>query len=106
MSLLTISVGLDEHKEAVDRMQRSNKTSAKVLKAQLREIALLTAYRHLHSDPMDLVACVHRDEGDVEFMNILANQLCPQVSTILGLVYCLEIDQTVTCQEYSTHCAL
>lgn len=68
----------------MEKLQRSNKMAAKQAKAQLREIAQLLSFCHLHSDPLDTVACVHRDDGDVEFMNILANQLSPQV---LGAVH-------------------
>lgn len=75
------SVGLEDHKEAVEKLQHSSKAAAKQVRAQLREIAQLVAFRHLHSDPVDPVACVHRDDGDVEFMNIVANQLTPKVST-------------------------
>ena len=61
-------------------MQRSNKAAAKLVRSQLREIAQLLAFQHLHSDPVDPVACIHRDDGDNEFMNIVANQLAPKVS--------------------------
>lgn len=63
----------------MERLQRTNKASAKQVRTQLRELAQLIAFRHLNSDPRDTVACIHRDDGDVEFMNILANQLSPQV---------------------------
>ena len=45
----------------------------------MREIGQLLAQRHLNSDPVESVACFHRDDGDVEFMNVLANQLSPEV---------------------------
>ena len=73
------SVGLEEHCDAVSKLQHSNRASAKLGRTQLREIALMLAWRHLHSDPVDPVACVHRDDGDVEFMNIVANQLAVEV---------------------------
>ncbi len=65
--------------DAVEKVQRSSKAAAKLVRTQLREIAQLLAFQHLHSDPIDPVACVHRDDGDNEFMNILANQLSPKV---------------------------
>lgn len=73
------SVGLEDHREAIDKLQRGSKAAGKQVRMQLREIAQLLVFRHLHSDPVDRVACVHRGDGDVEFMNILANQLAPQV---------------------------
>lgn len=78
------SVGLSEHREAVDKLQRSCKAATKQVRTQLREIAQLLVFRHLHSDPVDRVACVHRDDGDVEFMNVLANQLSPEVCLVDG----------------------
>jgi len=72
-------VGLDDHRGAVEKLQKSNKAASKQVRSQLRELAQLQAFQHLHSDPIDLVACVHRDDGDMEFMNILANQLSSQV---------------------------
>ena len=76
------SVGLEDHVEAVEKIQQSSKAAAKQVRTQLREIAQLVAFQHLHSDPIDPVACIHRDDGDNEFMNILANQLAPKVQPL------------------------
>ena len=51
----------------------------------LREIAQLLAFRHLNSDPVDPVAIFHRDDGDNEFMNILATQLQGKVCPLVGV---------------------
>ncbi len=74
------SSGLSDHIEAIDRLQKVGKSASRQLRNQLREIAQLLAFQHLHSDPVDCVACIHRDDGDVEFMNIVANQLMCHVS--------------------------
>jgi hypothetical protein len=71
---------MDKHGDAVDKLQRASKAAAKLARAQLKEIAQMLADRHLHSDPVEPLACFHREDGDVEFMNTLANQLAPQVS--------------------------
>lgn len=81
-----LSVGLDDHRDAVEKIQHSSKAAAKQVRAQLREIAQLVAFRHLHSDPVDPVACVHRDDGDVEFMNVVANQLTPKDVFVMATV--------------------
>lgn len=73
------SVGLDEHEDAVVKMQKSSKAAAKVGRNQLREIAQLVSFKHLHTEPLDPVACIHREDGDVEFMNIVANELAAKV---------------------------
>lgn len=75
----TCSVGLEDHREAIERLQHTSKAAAKQVRAQLRELAQLLADCHLRSDPVDPVAFFHRDDGDTEFMNVLANQLSPQV---------------------------
>lgn len=72
-------MGFDDYEEAVVKMQKANKVAAKVGRNQLREIAQLIAFKHLHTEPLDLVACIHREDGDVEFMNIVANELVTKV---------------------------
>ena len=52
----------------------------KVIRTQLRELAQLIAFRHLHSQPVDPLAIVHKEEGDNEFMNIVASELSSHVS--------------------------
>lgn len=73
------SLGMNEHVEAVEKAQKSVRVANKACRNQLREIAQLLAYRHLHNEPVDRIACFHRDDGTVEFMNILANELTLQV---------------------------
>ncbi len=73
----------------MDKIQRTSKSALKLTRNHLREIAQLLVHKHLHSDPVDSdpvdsVACFHREDGDVEFMNILANQLSPQVNPLVG----------------------
>ena len=81
---LSCSVGLSEHAEAIGKLQQASKWSSKKVRLQMKEIAQLLVFQHLHSDPVDPLACIHRDDGDMEFMNILANQLTPHVSNYAG----------------------
>ena len=48
---------------------------------------VVALYKHLHSAPRDPVACVHRDDGDNEFMNVMANGLTAEVLTV-GAEFC------------------
>jgi misacylated tRNA(Ala) deacylase len=73
-----LSCGPEDHVECVERLQKTQKLSAKVNRGYLREIAQLLVYKHLHSESRDPVACIHRDDGDIEFMNVIANELTPQ----------------------------
>ena len=73
---------MEEHKEAVEKVQKASKAAAKVARNQLREIAQLLVFQHLHADPVGTVACFHRDDGDNEFMNIIANELSAKASPI------------------------
>ena len=57
----------------------------------MKEIAQMLADRHLHSDPVEPVVCFHRSDGDVEFMNTLANQLSPQVQAGFGSMALLTV---------------
>ena len=79
------SAGFPDHVEAIERLQKTGKLAGKQIRTQLREIAQLLVFQHLHSDPVDPVACFHRDDGDVEFMNIVANQLTTHVSTLADM---------------------
>ena len=46
---------------------------------QLRDLAKLTAFHHLHTKPIDHIAVIHRDDGDNEFMNNIASELTTKV---------------------------
>ena len=46
---------------------------------QLRDLAKLTAFHHLHTKPIDHIAVIHRDDGDNEFMNNIASELITKV---------------------------
>lgn len=37
-------------------------------------------YKHLNAIQVDPVAIVHKDEGDIEFMNTIASELAQHVS--------------------------
>lgn len=73
---------MSEHVEAVSKAQKTSRTITKASRTQLREIAQLLVFKHLHTDPIDFVACVHREDGDNEFMNIIANGLTAEVKTL------------------------
>jgi misacylated tRNA(Ala) deacylase len=55
-----LSCGPEDHVECVERLQKTQKLSAKVNRGYLREIAQLLVYKHLHSESRDPVACIHR----------------------------------------------
>jgi misacylated tRNA(Ala) deacylase len=73
-----LSVAMDEHKDAVENLQKSNRLAAKTTRGHLREIALLLAHSHLSSPSPEPFMCIHRDDGDTEFMNTLGNELAPK----------------------------
>ena len=52
-----------------------------MIRSQLRELAQLMALKHLNTHPVEPLACFHREDGDVEFMNTLASELAGKVST-------------------------
>eukprot|EP00118_Oscarella_pearsei_P010240 m.62153 g.62153 ORF g.62153 m.62153 type:complete len:414 (+) comp35043_c0_seq7:278-1519(+) len=73
-----LSCGPDDHTGAVEKLLSVQKSSAKAARLHLREIAELLAFKYLHEDIKDTVVCAHREDGDIEFMNVLANKLVPQ----------------------------
>ncbi len=77
---------MDKHLDAVEKMQKASRLTAKVAKKQLREIAQLVAFQHLNTTPVDAVACIYRENGDNDFMNLLANELAEKGVLVLVLV--------------------
>ena len=61
------------------KLLKSNKSLAKETRGHLREIAQLLAFKHHTTVPFDPVACVHREEGELDFMNTLTNELMTKV---------------------------
>ena len=60
-SLVYLSVGVESHVESVDKVMKEGRQLAKVVRNQLRDLAQLLAFQHLHSnDPVDPVATIHR----------------------------------------------
>ena len=55
------------------------------MRGHLREIAQLLAFQHHNTVPFDPVACVHREEGEPDFMNALANELATKVQHNMSL---------------------
>ncbi len=74
------STSMSDYVEVIEKVQKSVRAANKTCRSQLREIAQLLVYQHLHSEPVSRVACFHRDDGDSEFMNTLANGLTEQVT--------------------------
>lgn len=63
----------------MSKLLKANKCLAKETRGHLREIAQLLAFKHHNTVPFDPVACVHREEGEPEFMNALTNELMTKV---------------------------
>lgn len=42
------------------------------------------AFKHLHTVPFSPLACYHRSDGDIEFMNVLASELSGKVATLVS----------------------
>lgn len=70
-----LSAGADDHIECVEKLHKVSRNAAKVSRNHLREIAELTVSLHLNSLPVSKICCIHREDGDNEFMNIVANKL-------------------------------
>ncbi|CAB4004576.1 Alanyl-tRNA editing Aarsd1 [Paramuricea clavata] len=73
-----LSCGPDEHVTMVDKLQKSLKAANKVNRSQLRELALLEAYKIKSGDKKEPYVCIHRDDADMEYMNTIANELKDQ----------------------------
>ncbi|KAM7426852.1 Alanyl-tRNA editing protein Aarsd1 [Porites harrisoni] len=81
-----LSVGPDDHPSAVDRIQNSLKSVNKVTKSQLRELAQLEAYQLQSSSETKTYFYIHRENGDMDYMNALVNELSKQPRLVLVTV--------------------
>ncbi|XP_003389337.1 PREDICTED: alanyl-tRNA editing protein Aarsd1-like [Amphimedon queenslandica] len=70
-----LCTGTTEHCDSVERILKIQKQQNKIIRTQLRELAKLLSFQHLHNEPVDPLAIIHRDDGDNEFMNIIASEL-------------------------------
>lgn len=81
-----LSVGPDDHSTAVDRIQTSLKTVNKVTKSQLKEIAQLEAYQLKATSQRKTYLYIHRENGDMDYMNALVSELSDQPLPVLVTV--------------------
>lgn len=81
-----LSTGPDEHPKAVDRIQSSFKSLNKTAKSQLKELAQLEGYQLKATRQAETYFYVHRENGDMEYMNTLVNELSDQGLPVLVTV--------------------
>ncbi|KAG5854942.1 hypothetical protein ANANG_G00043420 [Anguilla anguilla] len=67
--------GADDHVEAVDKLQKSVKVLQKNNLNLLRDMAVLIAENFKNNPNRGDLFCLHRKDGDNEFMNIIANEI-------------------------------
>ncbi|XP_043856981.1 alanyl-tRNA editing protein Aarsd1 isoform X3 [Dromiciops gliroides] len=70
-----LKCGVEEHAEAVQKLQNSTKLLQKSNLNLLRDLAVLTAHSLRDSPDRGGVIVLHRKDGDSEFMNIIANEI-------------------------------
>ncbi|XP_051850328.1 alanyl-tRNA editing protein Aarsd1-like isoform X3 [Antechinus flavipes] len=70
-----LKCGVEEHAEAVQKLQNSAKLLQKNNLNLLRDLAVLTAHSLRNNSDREGVIVLHRKDGDSEFMNIIANEI-------------------------------
>lgn len=70
-----LKTGPEEHVEAVDKLQKSTKLLQKNNLNLLRDLAVLIAQNFKSGTEKSQLFCLHRKEGDNEFMNIIVNEI-------------------------------
>ncbi|XP_007482210.2 alanyl-tRNA editing protein Aarsd1 isoform X1 [Monodelphis domestica] len=70
-----LKCGVEEHAEAVQKLQNSAKLLQKNNLNLLRDLAVLTAHSLRDSPDRGGMIVLHRKDGDSEFMNIIANEI-------------------------------
>ncbi|KAK1160418.1 alanyl-tRNA editing protein Aarsd1 [Acipenser oxyrinchus oxyrinchus] len=70
-----LKTGPEDHVEAVDKLQKSVKVFQKNNLNLLRDLAVLIAENFKSNPNRGKLFCLHRKDGDNEFMNIIANEI-------------------------------
>ncbi|XP_078501454.1 alanyl-tRNA editing protein Aarsd1 isoform X1 [Lissotriton helveticus] len=70
-----LKTGPEEHVEAVDKLQKSTKLLQKNNLNLLRDLAVLIAQNFKSGAEKSQIFCLHRKDGDNEFMNIIVNEI-------------------------------
>ncbi|KAJ8364647.1 hypothetical protein SKAU_G00134780 [Synaphobranchus kaupii] len=70
-----LKTGAGDHVEAVDKLQKSVKVLQKNNLNLLRDMAVLIAQNFKNNPNRGKLFCLHRKDGDNEFMNIIANEI-------------------------------
>ncbi|PIK54334.1 putative alanyl-tRNA editing protein Aarsd1-B [Apostichopus japonicus] len=70
-----LKCGPGEFAQAVEKQQKTLKVTNKTNLLLLREIAVLEAQRYLNKPERDPIFCLHRKDGDSEFLNMVANEI-------------------------------
>ncbi|XP_022087093.1 alanyl-tRNA editing protein Aarsd1-like [Acanthaster planci] len=70
-----LKCGPDGHPQAAEKIQKSLKVANKSTTMLLRDLAALEAYRYNNQADKDPVLVLHRKEGDLEFLNMIANEI-------------------------------
>ncbi|EDV27732.1 uncharacterized protein TRIADDRAFT_20746 [Trichoplax adhaerens] len=68
-----LSCGPEDHVDQVQKLQKTAKSSQKAARNYLREIATLEAEKF--NNTSDLVLCVHREDGDMDFLNVINSKI-------------------------------
>ncbi|XP_038046447.1 alanyl-tRNA editing protein Aarsd1-B-like isoform X2 [Patiria miniata] len=70
-----LKCGPEGHPQAAEKIQKSLKVANKSTTTLLRDLAALEAYRYNNQANKDPVFVLHRKEGDLEFLNMVANEI-------------------------------
>nr|CAD7395340.1 unnamed protein product [Timema poppensis] len=70
--------GPTDHVNLVDKLQKSLKLTNKNLQTVLKDLAVLEAEKLKRQDPLPKYYCLHRKEGDTDFMNVFINEVSNQ----------------------------
>ncbi|KAL4660476.1 alanyl-tRNA editing protein Aarsd1-like isoform X3 [Arapaima gigas] len=70
-----LKTGADDHVQAVEKLQNTVKGLQKSNLNLLRDMAVLIAHNFKNDPNRGKLFCLHRKDGDNEFMNIIANEI-------------------------------
>lgn len=70
-----LSTGPDGHLKSIEKIHKSSRDLQRNCKAFLREIAKLEASKVVETAKLQGYICKHRDDGDMDYINVFVNEL-------------------------------
>ena len=86
-----LSTGPDDHVISIEKIHKSSRGLQRNCKSFLREIAKLEALQVIETAKLKGYICKHRDDGDMDYINVFVNELNEHVKDCVLMISTGEI---------------